>query len=330
MPFASVTDGRIVAPKLEYNVVEHCNYSCDQCSHFSPYLRQGFPALASFERDLGALAPLYHVGRFRFVGGEPLLRKDIADFIAAVARSGIADGIEICTNGSLLATVDDAVFRGIDRLSISWYPDARCDQGKIDLARRKCADFGVRLKVEKIDRFRSMQVDRPLEDAQLVDRIFRSCLIAHSWGCQTFHEGRFYLCSRAIFTGAYLQKPGLRDPGLREPGRVAPDFIADDGCPLHEPDLLARLAVYLNRQEPLKSCAYCLGTVGKYAAWRQLPPDERKAPARAGSDAAQRVATPRMRYLLGWARLEKWLLRRIPSPRLNRGLNLLKNLPIRD
>jgi GTP 3',8-cyclase len=320
MPPVIVAQGRIWAEKFEYNLVEHCNFACDQCSHFSPYLVRGFPALDVFKADLSALARAYHVRRFRFLGGEPLLRKDIVDFIAVVEECGIADKIEICTNGSLFPHVDDEVFQRIDRLSISWYPDPRCDESKIDFARRKCAEFGVTLKVDRINHFRAMNVDDPIQDEQLVDRIYRSCLIAHSWGCQTIHRGQFYLCSRPIFTPAYLQKTG----------RTVPDLAAEDGCPLHEPDLLVRLVKYLSRESALASCAYCLGTAGVYAPWHSLTPDQRKKPTPAARDASQRISRVRMRYLLGFGYLERKILKAFPARRLARALNLLKNLPIRD
>jgi Radical SAM superfamily len=320
MPFVTVKDGRIQSEKLEYNVVEHCNYSCDECSHLSPYLPRRFPEFGDFQRDLTALARVYRVRRFRFVGGEPLLRKDIGAFIAAVRQSGIAGSIEICTNGSLLHTVNDDVFQQIDRLAISWYPDERCDQAKIDLAKRKCSQFSVDLKVERINRFRIMQIDRANGDEPLRQQIYRSCLIAHSWGCQTFYDGRFYMCSRPLFTVAYLEKLGIR----------APDLPSMDGCPLHEGDLLPRLLAYLSRHAPLESCRYCLGTVGKYVQWRQLASNERKVPSRPERDAKKCISRVRLAYLLTCARAELAVLRILPSQKVNRLLNLAKIIIIRD
>jgi hypothetical protein len=182
MPFVAVHDGVIRAGKLEFNLASHCNYACDECSHFSPHVAPALADLGNFQRDLEALARVYRARRFRFVGGEPFLHKRILDYVEAVRSSGIAELVQVCSNGSLLHKVDDALFRAIDLLSISWYPDERCDATQIELARRKCAEHGVRLKVESIDRFRRMQLDAPTEDDGLVDRIYRSCQIAHSWG----------------------------------------------------------------------------------------------------------------------------------------------------
>jgi hypothetical protein len=320
MPFVMVRDGKIRADKLEYNVVEHCNYSCDECSHFSPYLPRRLPDFDVFRHDLAALARVYRVRMFRFVGGEPLLRKDLGDFIAAVRESRIAGAIEICTNGSLLSAIDDALYRGIDRLCVSWYPDERCDQAKIDLAKRKCGELGVALKIEPITRFRTMQIDRAIADDALLQQIYGSCQIAHSWGCQTFHDGCFYLCSRPLFTAAYLGK-------LEMP---APDFSAVDSCPLHEADLLPRLIAYLSRAAPLESCRYCLGTVGKYVPWRQMSPLERKRPPRLDRDAALSISRVRLRCLLFCARLERAIMRVVPSEWLNRLLKRIKLAVIRD
>jgi molybdenum cofactor biosynthesis enzyme MoaA len=69
MPSVSVSEGKIVSLKIEYNLTEHCNYGCAECSHFSPYLAKKESSLATFVHDLEALAKVLRVYRFRFVGG---------------------------------------------------------------------------------------------------------------------------------------------------------------------------------------------------------------------------------------------------------------------
>jgi organic radical activating enzyme len=268
MPFVRIEGDKIRSLKIEYNLTDHCNYGCDECSHFSPYLTRKESSLEGFKKDLEALAQVIRVFRFRFVGGEPLLHRDILGHIAAVRESGIAGEVQICTNGALLDRVPEAVFAAIDSLSISWYPDPRCDQAKVDRAVSICERVGTRVGVHKIDTFRQMQVGRPLTDRALVQEVYDSCHIAHRWYCQTFYEGRFYLCSRPIFTNAYLAKLGVE----------APDFRELDGIPLHEPDLKGRLLALLRSHKPLAACEYCLGTVGRRQPWRQLPTTDRKAP----------------------------------------------------
>jgi hypothetical protein len=276
-----LSEGKIVSLKVEYNLTEHCNYGCDECSHFSPYLTKKESSLSTFERDLEALAGVLRLYRFRFVGGEPLLHKELLSHIQAVRVSGIAGEIQVCTNGALLDRVPEEVFAAIDSLSISWYPDPRCDQAKIDRALAICKRVGTKVGVHKINIFRQMQVHRPIEDPALVQDVYDTCQIAHQWHCQTFYEGRFYLCSRPIFTNAYLGKLGVQ----------APDFRELDGIPIHEPELKERLLALLRRREPLAACSYCLGTVGRRQAWRQLPAGDRKTPrppTRSGAELIDR------------------------------------------
>jgi organic radical activating enzyme len=319
MPFVRGVDGRIESIKMEVNLVQHCNYGCQECSHFSPHLRAGAADVETFRRDLDALALVYHVGRFRFVGGEPLLNPAIGEFIAAVRTSGITNVIEVVTNGSLLHRADEALFEEIDSLSVSAYPDSRFDESKLARAADLCRQHGTKLKVNRIDRFRLMQLDAPIEDARLVNDLYRSCQIAHSWYCQTFADGWFYLCSRPLFTDAYLELKGASTQ----------DLVRRDGEPLHEPDLYQRLRAYLGRTEPLASCSYCLGTAGRHIAWRQQSTAEKRSTEPLQRSARASLSHRRLRFLIGWSQIERAVLRVAPSLRLARGLTLAKDAVLR-
>ena len=287
MPLARRSKERLRSLKLEYNMTEHCNYGCNECSHFSPYMRRGESSVESFERDLSALARVLTVYRFRFVGGEPLLNKQLVEHVRLVRESGIADEIQACTNGALLDRTPDEAIAALDTLTISWYPDPRVDQSLIDRTIERCRRLNTKVGVLKIDKFRRMQVVRPFESSRLVQEIFDTCEIAHLWYCQTFYEGRFYLCSRPIFTSRFL---GKLDENVE-------DFRETDGIALHEPNLVDRLEAILHRKEPLGSCRYCLGTVGKEVPWRQLSPSERKHPVRYNDKNDELIDQHKMRRL---------------------------------
>jgi cyclic pyranopterin phosphate synthase len=203
MPFVVERGGFLCSNKLEYNLVDHCNLSCRECSHLSPYVRKNALPFEIFARDLAAVASVFRVRRFRFVGGEPLLNKDILRFVAATRASGIAPRIEIASNGVLVPRAPDELFDAIDSLSLSIYPSAPCAPDALRAIEARCREHNVTLKVDFIDRFRRMQVREPIREDELVHRIFNSCLIAHTWGCQTFYDGYFYLCSRPIYSEAY-------------------------------------------------------------------------------------------------------------------------------
>jgi organic radical activating enzyme len=319
MTFIKEIGGRLHGHKLEYNLADHCNLSCSECSHMSPYLPKRFEPFETFERDLNRLAEVYRVQRFRFVGGEPLLNRDIVRFAQAVRRSQLAAEVEVVTNGVLLRRVDEALLQSIDSIAVSVYPSTGDLTEVLRTTTRECKRHGVRFRVEHIDRFRRMQVPEAIQDEQLVEDIFRGCLIAHTWSCQTFNAGYFYLCSRPIHTAQFLRAIGHSTPPEKE----------RDGVALHEPDLLNRLKLYLRASGPLSACRFCLGTAGKYESHRQMDVAERRHPVTPAAPQ-ESIDARRLRRLLRWHRLSGALLRRIPSLRVSRLLAMTQTAAIGD
>ena len=316
MPNFSIIDGKILARKLEYNVVDHCNLRCSECSHLSPYQKSGGIPVETFQRDLERLAAVYKVERFRFVGGEPLLARQLPQFASIVRASGVSKEIEIATNGVLLNRISDDTLSAFDKVSVSLYPTKQTEAIDWNLTRKRFEDLGISLKVEQISRFRTMEVSAPL-DPEEANKIFNSCLIAHTWGCQTFYDGFFYLCSRPIFLKRYLEKAG----------HLIGDLRIEDGVELHAPDLLNRLLEMLKRDDPLKSCTYCLGTAGEYADWRQLQRDEVVQPM---SPESTRIDERRMAMTQGYLNVQKKLLRVLPSRKVAKASDILLTRMIGD
>jgi cyclic pyranopterin phosphate synthase len=142
---------------LRISVTDRCNFRCTYCMpkevfgrdfHFVPHAQ-----LLSFE-EIARLAKIFigrGVEKIRITGGEPLLRRDIEELIAMLARlEGLKD-LTLTTNGSLLAhkaadlkaaglervsvsldSLDDTVFRTMNDVD---FPVARVLEG-IDAARR--------------------------------------------------------------------------------------------------------------------------------------------------------------------------------------------------
>lgn len=207
---------------------------------------------------------VFHVHRFRFGGGEPLLHPDILHFIRYVRKSRIATKIEIVSNGVLIHKIDDAIFRDIDGITISGYPDNNFNHSKYVLARKKCKKYNTSIRIHRINRFRISQLDYPNDSNTLINQIFNSCQSVNTFYAQTFYEGRFYACSRPLYLNSYL----------KHKRKSSQEFKIIDGISLHKDQLLQRLVAYLHRKNHLASCRYCFGTVGKTIAWGQLSKDE--------------------------------------------------------
>ena len=107
---------------LRVSVTDKCNLRCVYCmpEEGLPWLRRA--DLLTYEEITAVVQVMARMGlrRVRFTGGEPLVRKDLADLVAMVrAVPGIED-LSLSTNAVLLGEQADALrAAGIDRVNIS-------------------------------------------------------------------------------------------------------------------------------------------------------------------------------------------------------------------
>src|SRR5512136_578331 len=84
---------------LRVSLTDHCNFKCTYCSPAEEEDPEGVLSLAELGRLFRLFAPL-GVRRIRLTGGEPTLRRDLVEIVAA-AR-GIEE-VALTTNGHRLA-----------------------------------------------------------------------------------------------------------------------------------------------------------------------------------------------------------------------------------
>src|SRR4026208_415673 len=86
---------------LQFAITNICNAKCDFCGfavdRFDP--RQRRSVTLQEARDVIDIAKRNHIGYLLFVGGEPLVHKELRAMVRHAAESGIHP--MICTNGSL-------------------------------------------------------------------------------------------------------------------------------------------------------------------------------------------------------------------------------------
>jgi organic radical activating enzyme len=225
---------------IEINAVWHCNLSCVACAHGSPMAPKGLAHPDTVERDLANLSTAADVSVIRVLGGEPLLHPELPVLLRAVRRSGLSGMIRVITNGTRLHTTDFAWLELVDEVHISRYPGTRVDPDGVAELTRLCQVTGKTLILKDFHAFRHIQPAQPLTAAQTRE-VFDTCQQAHAWSCHTVHNGYVHMC------------PVTADPGFADP----------EACPIEPVHTLAdRLTAFLNRPEPLRACAGCLGTVG--------------------------------------------------------------------
>ena len=109
-------------PYLRLSVIEACNFRCSYCLPEGFRAVPGRPAALEVDEIARLLRAFAAVGmrKLRITGGEPSLRKDLTDIIAAAARTPGIDKIGLTTNGCLLhRRVDDWHAAGLTHLNVS-------------------------------------------------------------------------------------------------------------------------------------------------------------------------------------------------------------------
>lgn len=262
----------ILLPHLETDVTLSCQLSCVACNHHVPLYRATgrIPPAASPEQvfvDLYLLSTILHVDAWAAIGGEPLLHKNLVAVLEAARSSGVADKIEVWTNGILLKQQGEAFWRSLDVLVLSRYEGKLTDE-YVAWIEARCAEAGVGfvLKDERSwHNFRTLLEPRPTSAAVTVAK-YQGCFF-RSYS-RVANAGYFFTCCAAPHMSALIQgrpfgSDGVRIEGLTEAGLFA----------------------YLNQAEPLGACVVCAGRdTAVPIQWREERDPKRWLAASAGRE----------------------------------------------
>lgn len=107
---------------LRISVTDRCNLACHYCRPRSAFRLQPHSAILRYEEFLRAASVSAGLGisHVRVTGGEPLMRRGVLEFLAALrACKGISD-VSVTTNGVLLEGMAEPLrAAGVERLNIS-------------------------------------------------------------------------------------------------------------------------------------------------------------------------------------------------------------------
>ena len=105
---------------LRLSITDRCNLRCKYCMphgvEFTPHEQ-----ILTYEEFLRVARAAVHLGipRFKITGGEPLVRKGVTDFIAALKRLPGVEEVTLTTNGVRLAEMVPALkAAGVDGVNI--------------------------------------------------------------------------------------------------------------------------------------------------------------------------------------------------------------------
>ena len=226
---------------LRVSVLDRCQYRCPYCrpGAVAPYVE---PATRLTAEDYAALAPLFArrgVTKVRFTGGEPLLRRDLPEIVAAFRRGAPEATLALTTNGQHLAERLPALAEaGVTRATVhvdSLRPERyRALMGDGDVRDVLAATLAARDLLDEVKL--NVVVQRGRNDDELSDFL--------SWSRATGVEVRFIELmntgsaadyTRSVFmTGqeianALAAAGGAAPVPRREASAPAARFRADDG-----------------------------------------------------------------------------------------------------
>ena len=106
---------------LEYHIAEHCNMNCKNCFHFSSLVKmESFPSLEQFKRDIVRLSEVFeNIKTIRLMGGEPLLNKELPQFIYEARKAFPKANIHLLSNGMLYKKLEGELLDAIKECAVS-------------------------------------------------------------------------------------------------------------------------------------------------------------------------------------------------------------------
>ncbi len=236
---------------LDIHVVDHCNYRCRACGHFSNLVREDVVYDAkAIDASLARLAKIVpDICELSILGGEPLLHPEI-DVIPGIVRKYFPhSSIDMITNGALLDKAPDSLFASLKANNIvtfvSLYPPM---YERLDALVDMFNSRGVRYTIARCEAF-----DRRLVPSPLFEKTVGLKKCGHDMCLRGTRVG---YCVIALFTDYYNKYAGKN---------VLPE---DKGVDVFSYDSGKEFIAALH--QPLELCRQCVACdAGKqyYKAW---------------------------------------------------------------
>lgn len=126
---------------IDFHLVDHCNLSCQCCSHYSCIAKERYVTMEELTYALH-YANKIHPTYFNLLGGEPLLHPEIDEMLALAGERLDTDiNARLFTNGLLLEKMSDDFWSNLRRynigLSLSNYPLSVDYAGLVALADKR-------------------------------------------------------------------------------------------------------------------------------------------------------------------------------------------------
>jgi len=233
---------------VEINITEKCNLNCKGCDHAMGIIKQRHIPVSEIICDLATASKIIHARTLRVIGGEPLLHPSLLSILSQIKDLSIADSVELWTNGILLNRLPESIWKTIDGVIISRYPEVELNWD-ISLLQEFSNKHSVWFYIRDCSHFKWSNTITRIKDLSLAKILHANC--RESVSCHTIRNGKFYKCVQSAFSYDRLLASGIKtyDDGVQINGR--PEKVKK------------KIINHLWSRSPLNACYYCLGEFGK-------------------------------------------------------------------
>ena len=240
---------------LEVHLTHHCNLNCVGCSHFSPSADVWFSDVDVYRKDMQRVKDIGILDIFKYIhlmGGEPMMHKDVNQFIEVTRQMFPEKEIVLSTNGILLPFNDEQEDKkGFWKESakhdvkvfLSWYPPLTAD--KVEQIKVMARKHSVCLRIKDKPEMRGPGFK--LSGGFNPKENFDKCPVSV---CTNLLEGKLYTCAPLAYAFIFNKK---YNQNLPEKGgiNIYQDLTKDE------------FIKKLNR--PVKLCGYCIITPEQFS-----------------------------------------------------------------
>jgi hypothetical protein len=243
---------RLQLPHVDVMVGDACQLRCIACTNLVGALPQTLERIEDIIRDVELAAEVMHAGCVCLLGGEPTSHPKLVEIMRETARSGLADRVQVLTNGMRLHRMRQEFWDELQWLKISIYP-GRTPPENIAFAKAKQRDHGFQLDFYDVaaDPFRAVMTAEP-RTPDSAQRVYDGCW--YRTFTRKIERGYFYRCCTS---------PSISQTILG----LGPDAdgIALDGL------TPSSLQQFLDRPQPANACTRCHGHLGpRLEQWSEV------------------------------------------------------------
>lgn len=194
-------------PYLNTNLVDGCNLNCKGCAHFATFFgKDEIYSLENFRRDIRRLSQMCDVVSFRLLGGEPLLLKNLDEYVKITRQYFPKSNLGIVTNGLLLPSTSKKVLDALREnnfvVYVSVYPPTEKILDRITALLDKNKIFR-----SLIGPIKTFGVFMTLHDGNNPEQARKYC--SGNAICRFLRDGKIYKCPPDALKYRFAEKFGI-------------------------------------------------------------------------------------------------------------------------